>query len=184
VRSRSRFSAVLDFFAFLPHAVPGIIFGVGALFVALFVVKDLPLYGSVTLLAIVYIVERLSFGTRVLNTALIHIHSELEEAATISGASALRTARSILAPLVWPALLNGWIWMALMTYRELTVATVLFTPKNITLPVVVWNIWISGNYGIASAITLVLLACLLPLVLACYRLGRRYGLGSRSAELR
>ena len=184
VRSRSRLSAVLDFFAFLPHAVPGIIFGVGALFVSLFVLKGLPLYGSVTLLAIVYAVERLSFGTRVLNTAFIQIHPELEEAATISGASGLRTARSILAPLVWPALLNGWLWMALMTYRELTVATVLFTPKNITLPVVVWNIWISGNYGVASAITLVLLACLIPLILAYYAVGKRYGFGSRSAELR
>jgi iron(III) transport system permease protein len=184
VRSRSRFSAALDFFAFLPHAVPGIIFGVGALFVALFVIKGLPLYGSVTLLAIVYAVERLSFGTRVLNTALIQIHPELEEAATISGASGLRTARSILAPLVWPALLNGWLWMALITYRELTVATVLFTPKNITLPVVVWNIWISGNFGVASAITLVLLSCLIPLILAYYIVGKRYGLGSRSAELR
>jgi iron(III) transport system permease protein len=80
--------------------------------------------------------------------------------------------------------LNGWLWMALITYRELTVATVLFTPKNITLPVVVWNIWISGNFGVASAITLVLLSCLIPLILAYYVAGKRYGLGSRSAELR
>jgi iron(III) transport system permease protein len=183
VRSRSRFRALLDFFAFLPHAVPGIIFGVGALFVALFVLKGLPLYGSVTLLAIVYVVDRLSFGTRVLNSALIQIHRELEEAATVCGASGLRTARSILAPLVWPALVNGWLWMALITYRELTVATVLFTPNNITLPVVVWNIWISGNFGVASAITLILLGILLPLILTYYALGRRQTRGASHAEV-
>lgn len=183
VRSRTRFRALLDFFAFLPHAVPGIIFGVGALFVALFVLKELPLYGSLTLLAIVYVVDRLSFGTRILNSALIQIHHELEEAATICGAGGLRTARSVLAPLVMPALLNGWLWMALITYRELTVATVLFTPNNITLPVVVWNIWIAGNYGVSSAITLVLLGCLIPLVLAYYLLGARRMEATRDPDL-
>jgi iron(III) transport system permease protein len=173
VRSRSRFRVLLDFFAFLPHAVPGIIFGVGALFVALFVLKGLPLYGSLMLLVIVYMVDRLSFGTRVLNSALIQIHHELEEAAAMSGATGLRIARSVLAPLVWPALLNGWLWIALTTYRELTVATVLFTPDNITLPVVVWNIWASGNFGVASAISLVLLAFLLPLIVLYWILGAR-----------
>lgn len=184
VRSRSRFRAVLDFFAFLPHAVPGIIFGVGALFVSLFVLKGLPLYGSVTLLAIVYVVDRLSFGTRVMNSALIQIHHELEEAATVCGASGFRTARSILAPLVWPAIINAWLWMALITYRELTIATVLFTPNNITLPVVVWNIWISGNFGVASAITLILLCFLIPLILLYYALGRRQMLAARHEAIR
>lgn len=180
VRSRSRFRALIDFFAFLPHAVPGIVFGVGALFVALFVLKGLPLYGSLTLLAIVYVVDRLSFGTRVLNSALIQIHHELEEAAAICGAGGLRIARSVLAPLVWPALLNGWLWMVLLTLRELTLATILFSPSNITMPVVVWNIWISGNFGIASAITLLLLAGLTPLVVLYWLVGMRGVPGSRA----
>ncbi len=184
VRSQSRFRAVIDFFAFLPHAVPGIIFGVGALFVALFVLKGLPLYGSLTLLAIVYVVDRLSFGTRVLNSALIQIHHELEEAAAICGASGLRIARSVLAPLVWPALLNSWLWMALLTLRELTLATVLFSPSNITMPVVVWNIWISGNFGVASAITLVLLASLAPLVMIYWIFGRRQTAWAQSGEMK
>ncbi len=173
VRSRSRLRVLLDFFAFLPHAVPGLIFGVGAMFVALFLLKGLPLYGSVTLIAIVYVVQHLSFGTRLLNTSLLQIHRDLEEAAVISGASGLRTARKILAPLVRPAILNGWVWLALISYRELTVATLLFTPRNITLPTVVWNVWSSGNYGVAAAISLVLLSCLMPLILIYYIVGRR-----------
>jgi iron(III) transport system permease protein len=184
VRSRSRLRGLIDFFAFLPHAVPGIIFGVGALFVALFVLKGIPLYGSLTLLAIVYVVDRLSFGTRVLNSALIQIHHELEEAAAICGASGLRIARSVLAPLVWPALLNSWLWMALLTLRELTLATVLFSPNNITMPVVVWNIWISGNFGVASAITLVLMASLAPLVMLYWILGRRQTPWARNAQMK
>src|SRR5262249_38878005 len=59
VRSRSRFRTALDFFAFLPHAIPGIIFGVGAVVIALFVLKGLALYGTLALLGSVYVVERI-----------------------------------------------------------------------------------------------------------------------------
>ncbi len=173
VRSRSPLRGVVDFFAFLPHAVPSIIFGVSALFVALFVLKALPLYGSLLLLAMVYVVVRLSFGTRLLNSALIQIHSELEEAAATSGATGIKTARAVLAPLVWPAVLNGWLWVALETYRELTLATVLYSPANITLPVVVWSIWSSGNLGVAAAVSLVLFCGLGPLILGYWVFARR-----------
>ncbi len=172
VRTNFRFRMVLDFFAFLPHAVPSIIFGVGALFVALFVLKGIPLYGSLTLLGIVYVVDRLTFGTRLLNSALIQVHHDLEEAATVCGATGMKVARSVLAPLVLPAILSGWLWMGLLTLRELTLATILFTPNNVTMPVVIWSIWSSGNYGIASSITLVLLLCLAPLVLVYWIIGR------------
>ena len=178
VRSNFRFRTILDFFAFLPHAVPSIIFGVGALFVALFILTGIPLYGSLTLLGIVYVVDRLTFGTRLLNSALIQVHHDLEEAATVCGATGLKVARSVLAPLVWPAILSGWLWMGLLTLRELTLATILFTPNNVTMPVVIWSIWSSGNYGVASSITLVLLLCLAPLVLLYWIIGRRAMLGN------
>ena len=51
LRSRNRFRLVFDFVAFLPHAVPAIVFGLGALLVGLFVLGGLNLYGSMTLLA-------------------------------------------------------------------------------------------------------------------------------------
>jgi iron(III) transport system permease protein len=173
-RWRSRWRLALDFFAFLPHAVPNIIFGVGALFVALFILRGIPLYGSLALIAASYMVVRLSFGSRLLNSALLQVHHELEEAAALSGAGALTTAHAVMVPLLWPALLNGWLWIALETYRELTMATVLYSPSNITLPVVVWSVWTSGNLGVAAAVGLLLVCCLVPLVVLYWTVGRRH----------
>jgi iron(III) transport system permease protein len=96
----------------------------------------------------------------------------------MSGATGPRIVRSILAPLVWPALLGGWLWMAIQTYRELTLATILFSPDNIVMSVIVWNIWYSGKFGVAAAITLVLLAGLAPLVMIYWFLGRRHTPGA------
>jgi iron(III) transport system permease protein len=67
----------------------------------------------------------------------------------------------------------AWLWLALLTVRELTLATMLFSPENITLSVVVWSIWSSGNASQASAVTLVMMGLLLPLVLLYWCFGRQ-----------
>jgi len=54
VRSRKRVRYMLEFGAFLPHALPEVILAIGALLLALFVLGDaVPLYGSVWLIAVV-----------------------------------------------------------------------------------------------------------------------------------
>jgi iron(III) transport system permease protein len=174
VRSRNRARYVLEFGAFLPHALPEVILAVGALMLALFVVGDfLPLYGSVWLIAVVYVVARLAFATRAINGSLLQIHKELEEAAFVAGLSNFRTAWRILFPLLRPAMLSVWIWTALLVYRELTVAVFLGVQDNITLPAVVWSYWYSGGINKASAVTLVMTLVLTPLILVFWWFGRR-----------
>ena len=69
LRSRIRGRFLFDFFAFLPHAVPNIIFAIGAVLLALFVLRGfIPLYGTIWLLLLLYIIVRLSYGTRMMNS--------------------------------------------------------------------------------------------------------------------
>ena len=115
--------AGFDFIAFLPHAVPSIVFGVGALLLTLFVLqRALPLYGTVWILLIVFTIARISYGTRMTNSGLIQIHAELEESAQMSGATLGQGFRRISVPLLAPTLLYAWLWIALLTFRELTLA--------------------------------------------------------------
>src|SRR5262249_4178845 len=84
VGSKARGRFILDAIAFLPHTVPGIIFALSAAYVALFLLRDVvPIYGTVFLLLAVYVLERTSFGTRMLNNAIAQLHPELEEAAQV-----------------------------------------------------------------------------------------------------
>ena len=174
VRSRSRSRYLLEFGAFLPHALPEVIMAIGALMLSLFVVGNfLPLYGSVSLIAIVYVVARLAFATRAINGSLLQIHRELEEAAFVAGLSTFRTAWRVLLPLIWPTLLSVWIWTALLVYRELTVAVFLGVQDNITLPAVIWSYWYGGGINKASAVTLLMTLVLTPLILGVWWVGRR-----------
>jgi iron(III) transport system permease protein len=179
VRSRIRGRFLFDIVAFLPHAVPSIIFALSAAYVALFLLSDVvPIYGTVLLLMVVYILERASFGTRMLNNALAQIHPELEEAGEVMGISLLRRMRTILVPLLLPALLNGWLWIALLIYRELTIASLLVTPANVTLPMVIWGLWQTGSFSRAAAAATMGLIFMLPFIFCYWFFGRRLALGS------
>jgi iron(III) transport system permease protein len=174
VRSQSQLRYALEFGAFLPQALPEVILSIGALLLSLFVLGTaVPLYGSVWIIAIVYIVARLAFATRALNGSLLQIHRELEEAAFVAGLSNARTAWRVLFPLIRPTLFSVWIWSALLVYRELTAAVFLAVHDNITLPAVVWSYWYGGNINKASAVTLLMTLVLTPLILAAWWWGRR-----------
>jgi iron(III) transport system permease protein len=174
VRSRSRARYALEFGAFLPHALPEAIMAIAALLLALFVfTKYIPLYGSVWLIAMVYIVARLAFATRAINSSLLQIHRELEEVAHTAGLSTVRTSWRILVPLIRPTLLSVWIWTAILVYRELTVAVFLVSHDNITLPAVIWSFWFSGGLNEAAAITLLMTLVLTPMILIFWWFGWR-----------
>lgn len=174
VRTRTRARYALDFGAFLPHALPEVILAISASLVALFVVgKFLPLYGSVWLIAIVYVLGRFAFATRAFNTALLQVHRELEEAALVSGLSMLRTAWRVLFPILRPTVLSVWAWTAVLVYRELTVAVFLVGPDNVTLSAAIWSFWAAGGRNQAAAVTLGMTALLVPLLVAFWWFGRR-----------
>ena len=176
LRSRLRGRSGFDVIAFLPHAVPNIVFGVSALLIALFILGSaLPLFGTIWILAIVFTVARLSYGTRMTNSGLIQIHRELEEAATVSGAGTGSILGRVLGPLLAPTLLYAWLWIALLVFRELTLAIMLTTRENMTLPVVVWSLWVNGGLGQAAALAMVMLVVMLPIIAAYWYIVRRRG---------
>jgi iron(III) transport system permease protein len=176
-RSKFRWRNIFDVLAFLPHCIPSIVFSVAALLTVLFLVRDtVPLYGSVWLLVIVYVVARLSYGTRLTNTAIIQVHKDLDQAAAVCGASTLGTVRFVLLPLIAPTMLYTWIWTALLAYRELTLPVLLASAKSQPLSVVIWGLIETSAHGQASAITVLMLLLMLPLLLVYWRATRRIGL--------
>ncbi|HXH64311.1 MAG TPA: ABC transporter permease subunit, partial [Mariprofundaceae bacterium] len=180
LRSRLPGRSVFDFIAFLPHAIPNIVFGVAVLLFALYVVRNVvPLFGTVWILLLVFVIARLSYATRMTNSTLIQIHRDLEESATMSGAPTGAVVRHVVVPLLRPTLIYAWLWIALLSFRELTLAVILTTRENITLPVVVWSVWSgSGGLGQAAALTLILIALMIPVIALYWWASRKWGLQS------
>jgi iron(III) transport system permease protein len=174
VRSKTSARYLLEFGAFLPHTIPRVVMSVGALLLALYVIQNVvPIYGTVWLLVAVYVIVWLPFGTRALNSSMIQIHKELEEAAYVAGLNLVQTVRRVMVPLLRPTLFSVWIWTGLLVYREMTVAVFLISQDNVTLPAIVWGRWTMGSPNAAAAITVLMMAALLPLMLLAWRFARR-----------
>jgi iron(III) transport system permease protein len=177
LRSRIRFRAVFDFFAFLPLTIPPIVFSVAAWLLALFVLNRVfPIYGTIWILVLVYVVQRLSYCTRMTNSAMIQVHTELEESAAICGATTSGTMRRVMIPLLAPALMYAWVWVALLAYRELTLPVVLTTAGNQTLSMVVWGLVQTSSFGPASAVALIMVVLMIPILAIYWAVARRTGI--------
>ncbi len=177
VRSRTRARYALEFGAFLPHTIPRVVYALGTLLLALFVVQDfLPIYGTIWIIAGVYVIVWLPFATRATNSSLIQIHKELEEAAYVSGLSVIGTARHVIIPLLRSTMLSVWIWTALLVYREVTAAVFLISQDNVTLPAIVWGRWVQGAPNSAAVVTVLMMVVFVPFLVLCWRYARRSGL--------
>lgn len=174
IRSGSKYAGLIDTAAFMPHAVPNLIFSVALLVVALFWLPEfIPFYNTIYILIASFVIARISFPTRVYNNALLQIHKELDEAAYVSGLGTLRVLRHVLIPLLRPATVYAWIWMALLSYRELTLAAFLTGRENQTLPTLILGLVSAGQATIAAAVSLLLFIFMIPLVVLYFLFGRR-----------
>ncbi len=157
IRTRVSFRGFLDTLVFIPHAVPGILMAVGLAYLGLAYRDYFPLYGTVSIIVLAHTINWIAYGTRTTNSVMIQVHRELEEAGRVSGASAPRVLGKIILPLIAAGVLNSWIWIGMLSYREVTMSLTLLTRSNVVISTVVWQFWGSGWVPQVSALGVILI---------------------------
>jgi iron(III) transport system permease protein len=157
IRTQVSFRGLLDTLAFVPHAVPGILMAVGLAYLGLAYRDYFPLYGTVLIIILAHTINWMAYGTRTTNSVMIQVHRELEEAGRVAGASTPRVLWKIVLPLIAAGVLNSWIWIGLLSYREVTMALTLYTRHNVVVSTVVWQFWGSGWVPEVSALGVILI---------------------------
>jgi iron(III) transport system permease protein len=174
VRSKLRGRSVLDHLASIPLVVPGLVVGVSLLVVYLRV--PLPIYGTLWILFIAYLTRYLPYGMRYASTSMYQVGSELEESAQVSGAGWWYTFRRVHLPLLVPGLVAGWIYIVIVSVRELSSSILLYSPGNEVLSVLIWEQWENGQFTELAALGVVMVTMLVVLVAVARRLGARIGI--------
>ena len=169
VKVRTTASGILESLCFLSFSFPGIVIGVGFMW---FFVRT-PLYATIWALLIGYIATYLPYGIRPLSSAFVQIHSHLEESSRVCGASSFTTLRRIVIPLLIPGILSGWILMATMFVRELTLSVVISRPGSEVLAVQILRFAEDGLWGRLSALGLIMIFLSSTLVTTALLLGRK-----------
>jgi iron(III) transport system permease protein len=157
IRTNVSFRGLLDTLAFVPHAVPGILLAVGLAYLGLAYRNVFPLYGTILIIILAHTINWIAYGTRTTNSVMIQVHRELEEAGKVAGASTARVLWRIIVPLIAAGIFNSWIWIGMLSYREVTMALTLYTRKNVVVSTIVWQFWGSGWIPEVSALGVILI---------------------------
>jgi iron(III) transport system permease protein len=164
---------ILDNIASLPMVMPGIVTGVAIM--VTYLALGGGIYGTIWILLIAYVTRFLPYGMRFNSSSLLQLHAELEESAALSGASWFTAFRRIVLPLLKPGLMAGWLYIAIVSIRELSSSVLLYSPDSEVLSVVLWEMWQNGQYVQLSALGVVLIGALFLFVLLAQLFGRRFG---------
>ena len=164
---------VLDQLATMPLIFPGIVLGVAAMQIYLQV--PIPIYGTVWILVIAFVIRYLPYGMRYSYAGMLQIHHELEEAAGVCGASPLTTLRRIVAPLLAPAMLSGWLFIFLLAARVLSLPILLAGPDSQMVAVEMFDLWNNGQSTELAALGLVWTAVMTVIASLFYYTARQTG---------
>lgn len=173
-KSRLPGAWTLDFLAFLPVAVPGIVLGMAL--ILLYVAFPLPIYGTIWLLLIAYVTKYLPYGMRAASGSIIQVHRELEEAAAASGASWWQTFKRVTLPLLRPGFVAGWIYIFIVSFREFSTSILLATGDSRVLSILLFTMFEQGQVTVVAAIGVVMILTLLTIVAVFYKVSGRVGI--------
>ena len=174
VRTRIPGRWMLDNLASLPLVFPGLVLGLAIMVCYLYV--DIGIYGTLWIMLIAYVTLFLPYGMRYNSASMLQIHKELEESAAMSGASWSMMFRRVVLPLLKPGLLAGFIYVMIVSIRELASSILLYSPGSEVVSIMIWELWQNGQYVELSALGVMLIVALFLLVMVAQLLGRRFGI--------
>ncbi|GJM72092.1 hypothetical protein HMSSN036_43080 [Paenibacillus macerans] len=154
--SQFRLKRGIEVLSLVTLAVPGVVLGIGYIFVWNQRWLDnigLLLYGKPSILVLAAIAGAIPVITRVLIGAMAKVPGSLLHAAQLNGDTWLGRIRRVLAPLIHGALLSAGLAAFGSGVFDLAVNSILFPPNFITFPVSVNKAFEDMKFGYASAAT-------------------------------
>jgi putrescine transport system permease protein len=156
-RFRGRF--VLSAMTTAPLVMPEVITGLSLLllFVALEQAVGWPAGRGITTMTIAHMTFSMAYVTVVVQSRLATFDMSLEEAAMDLGARPLKVFFVITLPIVFPAVLSGWLLAFTLSWDDLVISSFTSGPGSSTLPMVVFSkvrLGVSPEINVLATITI------------------------------
>ena len=162
VKKKFRGKAFIEFVSMLAMAVPGTVLGIGyirgfsgGVFGSGFLQG---LYGTGTILVIVFIVRSLPVGTRSAISALRQIDTSIEESAYDLGANSGKVFMTITLPLIKDSFFSGLVTTFVRSITAISAIILLVTPQFLLVTTQINEFAEKGKYGVACAYATILIA--------------------------
>jgi iron(III) transport system permease protein len=190
VLSRQRFAGrtALEFALMLTFAVPGTVIGVA--YILTFNLPPMELTGTAIILVACFVFRNLPVGVRSGVAAMSQLDKSLDEAATTLGASTFRTLRTVVLPLLKPAIVTALVYSFVRAMTTVSAVIFLVSAEYEMATVFIINRVINGDYGLAiaycAALIVLMMAAigLINLLVGRRRLGRRAAVAATPVGVR
>ncbi|GIX25004.1 MAG: putrescine ABC transporter permease PotI [Caldimonas sp.] len=166
---------LLSLMSSAPLVMPDVMLGISALFlfITLQQLVGWPQGRGIDTITIAHVTLCVCYVTVVVRSRLVQTDHSLEEAAMDLGARPWKVFFLVTLPLIWPALLAGWLLAFTLSLDDVVIASFTSGPGSSTLPVLILS---KVRFGVTPEInalaTLIIVAVCLGISLAGWMLHR------------
>jgi len=178
-RQTFRGRTTLEFALMLTFAVPGTVIGVS--YILTFNVPPLEITGTALILVACFVFRNLPVGVRSGVAAMSQLDKSLDEAAVTLRASTFRALRTVVLPLLKPAIVTALVYAFVRAMTTVSAVIFLVSAEYEMATVFIINRVINGDYGLAIAYCAVLILLMMAAIGLIQLLVGRRELGRRSA---
>jgi iron(III) transport system permease protein len=176
VRTKLPGRAILDSICWLPSAIPGVLSGLGLLWLFLGTPIFRQFYGTLFLLVIASILGGITLSTQIFKANFTQLGSELEEASRMSGAGFWRTYFGIVLPLMAQTMVLIGVIKFMFAAQHASSIILLATSESRTLSLLALDQVASGHREVASITVVFIMALTLGVAMIARSLGLKVGI--------
>jgi iron(III) transport system permease protein len=159
VRTKLPGRTALDSICWLPSAIPGVLSGLGLLWMFLGTPFFRPFYGTIVLLVIAQVLGGVTLSTQILKANFVQLGNELEEASRMSGAGFLRTYFRVVFPLMAQTMVLVAVIKFMFAAQHNSAIILLATSETRTLSLLALD-QIAAGYREVASITIIAITLL------------------------
>ena len=159
VRTKLPGRSVLDSICWLPSAIPGVLSGLGLLWMFLGTPFFRPFYGTIVLLVIAQVLGGITLSTQILKANFVQLGKELEESSRMSGAGFWRTYFGIVFPLMAQTMVLVGVIKFMFAAQHNSAIILLATSETRTLSLLALD-QVAAGYREVASITIIMVTLL------------------------
>ena len=169
-RSTFKYRNAVKYMALYPRAFPGMIVGIGFLWAFLLVPGIGSLRNTIIAISVAFIMRYLPLGFSAVSPAVLQVSDELDRAGRVAGATWLGTIRHILLPILIPALVSGYILLAISFLKEYSTALFLVAECSRVIGTTMLELWKQGGAEPVAALSTIQMAITAVLIISARKL--------------
>lgn len=157
-RGKGRLAKAVEGVSMLPEMLPAIVLVIGIMLFWNTVYDVLPLYNTMGIMVLAYVVLYLPYTVQYVTSAFTQINDSLIQAGRTFGGGPWYVFRRITLPMIAPGILTGWMMIFIIAFRELVTASLIAPPNVLVVSTYINREFEQGSVSLGMAMAVLCVA--------------------------